>query len=88
MQKQPLYLRFKDQEEAELALSTCAHPVEIDIIGHIYNDNGVYSDEGECITSPTMKDGWHVNLLAPLDCTDYDAYTTPVKSPARIWAGF
>ena len=84
----PLYLRFDTKEAAEEALINCSHPHEIDVIGEIYNDDSEYSDDGECIKQPTKKQGWHVNLLVPDDCTDYDNHAHNVVTPVRVWAGF
>ena len=33
----------------------------VDVIGTIYNDDGVYDEEGNEITPPTAVDGFHVN---------------------------
>ena len=49
--------------------STPSAPGDIDIVGEIYNNDGVYSDpdpetgEIAVISQPTKKDGWHINLV-------------------------
>jgi hypothetical protein len=37
---------------------------DVDVVGEIWNDDGVYDEETfEVITPPTKKDGYHVNLI-------------------------
>ena len=41
---------------------------DIDIIGDIWNDDGVYDEDSETgeitvVTPPTKKDGYHVNII-------------------------
>lgn len=36
---------------------------DISIVGTIYNDDAVFDDDGNVVTPPTAKPGWHVNVL-------------------------
>ena len=63
------------------------HDWAIDVVGVIYNDDGVYSDEGEVITPPTPMDGWHVNYKAATLPSDLEAYVVTPNSPHRKFAG-
>ena len=74
---------------------TPSAPGDVNIVGEIYNNDGVYSDpdpttgEITLISSPTLKDGWHVNLilvggLPPL----LVQYTIFPLTPNRKFAGF
>ena len=63
------------------------HDWAIDVVGVIYNDDGVYSDEGEVITPPTPMDGWHVNYKAATLPSELEAYEVTPNSPHRKFAG-
>jgi len=62
------------------------HEWAVDNIGTIYNNDGVYSDEGEVVTPPTPMDGWHVNFKGTLP-DGWDAYVVTPNTPYRIFAG-
>jgi hypothetical protein len=62
------------------------HDYSMDIVGVIYNDDGVYNDEGEVITPPTPIDGWHVNFKGTLP-DGWDANLVTPNTPYRIFAG-
>ena len=63
------------------------HDWAVDVVGVIYNDNAVYSDEGELITPPTPMDGWHVNYKAATLPSELEAYVVTPNSPHRKFAG-
>ena len=63
------------------------HDWAVDDVGVIYNDDGVYSDDGEVITPPTPMDGWHVNYKAATLPSDLEAYVVTPNSPHRKFAG-
>jgi hypothetical protein len=63
------------------------HDWAIDVVGVIYNDDGVYSDDGEVITPPTPMDGWHVNYKAATLPSELEAYVVTPNSPHRKFAG-
>jgi len=63
------------------------HDWAVDDVGVIYNDDGVYSDDGEVITPPTPMDGWHVNYKAETLPSDLEAYVVTPNSPHRKFAG-
>jgi len=57
----------------------------IDVIGALYNDDGVYSEDGETITPATVMTGWHVNYLGALPEGWEEFEVTPVN-PKRVFA--
>ena len=57
----------------------------IDVIGTLYNDDGVYDEEGEEVTAPTPMDGWHVNYLGDLP-EGWETYEVHPEPPKRIFA--
>jgi len=68
-------------------------PGGIDIVGEIYNDDGVYETDEESgeitvISEPTKKDGWHVNIIlaGPFPSTLNPFVVTP-QNPRRKFAG-
>jgi len=96
------YLRFPSQEvweqtatavgvlsvvDGEEQWSYYTHDWAVDDVGVIYNDDGVYSDDGEVITPPTPMDGWHVNYKAATLPSDLEAYVVTPNSPHRKFAG-
>ena len=67
--------------------SCYTHDYSMDIVGVIYNDDGVYNEEtGEVITPPTPMDGWHVNFKGTLP-DGWDANLVTPNTPYRIFAG-
>ena len=66
---------------------TCyTHNHSMDIVGVIYNDDGVYDDEGEVVTPPTPVTGWHVNFKGTLP-DGWSANVVTPTTPYRIFAG-
>ena len=73
------YLRFTDEAEQEAAFAAAGIVApegeslppdfhwpdlgDISVIGLIYNDDAVIDSEGNIVTPPTAKPGWHVNIL-------------------------
>ena len=75
------------EQPEQPAYYTCySHDHAMDIVGVIYNDDGVYDDEGEVITPCTPMDGWHVNFKGTLPDGWPDNLVTPT-TPYRIFAG-
>jgi hypothetical protein len=60
----------------------------IDIIGTIYNLDGIYDGEGNVIQEATKKDGWHVNvrLTQSEDGSVLEPFAVEPKQPRRVWA--
>ena len=96
------YLRFPSQDvwkqaatavgvlsvvDGEEQWSYYTHDWAVDDVGVIYNDDGVYSDDGEVITPPTPMDGWHVNYKAATLPSDLEAYVVTPNSLHRKFAG-
>ena len=57
----------------------------IDVIGTLYNDDGVYDEEGEEVSAPTAMAGFHVNYLGDLP-EGWDAYEVTPEEPKRVFA--
>ena len=56
----------------------------IDVIGTLYNDDGVY-DDGEEVSAPTAMAGFHVNYSGDLP-EGWDAYEVTPEQPKRVFA--
>jgi hypothetical protein len=79
------YTASTDEEPGGYSCFT--HDYSMDIVGVIYNDDGVYDpDTGEVITPPTPMDGWHVNFKGTLP-DGWDANLVTPNTPYRIFAG-
>ena len=75
------------EQPEQPAYYTCyTHDHSMDIIGVIYNDDGVYDDEGEVVTPPTPMVGWHVNFKGTLP-EGWDTNVVTPSTPYRIFAG-
>ena len=58
----------------------------IDIIGTIYNDDAVFSEDGEVISEATAKDGYHVNVrVVGEDASALEPFSVIPTQPRRIW---
>ena len=57
----------------------------IDVIGTLYNDDGVYDVTGNEVSPPTAMAGWHVNYLGPLP-EGWGAFEVTPESPKRVFA--
>ena len=57
----------------------------IDVIGTLYNDDGVYDDEGDVVTAPTAMAGFHVNYLGALP-DGWGKHEVTPDSPKRVFA--
>jgi hypothetical protein len=63
------------------------HQHSCDVIGTIYNDDGVYNEEtGEVISEPTPMEGFHVNYIGDLSQELHQYLVTP-ETPNRKFAG-
>lgn len=80
------YVTVTDDEGVESeVLQAYTFDHAIDVIGVLYNDDGVYNEEGEVITPPTPLDGWHVNGLGNLP-QGWSEYEITPEQPKRIFA--
>ena len=65
---------------------------DIDIIGDIWNDDGVYSEDSETgeitvVTPPTKKDGYHVNIILEGALPEALAeFVVEPQNPHRVFA--
>lgn len=78
------YIPATDEEPEYYICYT--HDHSMDIVGVIYNDDGVYNDDGEVVTSPTPMAGWHVNFKGTLP-DGWSANLVTPQTPYRIFAG-
>ena len=63
------------------------HEHSCDVVGIIYNDDGVYDEEtGEVISAPTVMEGFHINFIGELPQELQANLVTPA-SPHRKFAG-
>lgn len=85
-------LTYTDDEENS-HVSTGSHEYSLDIVGVIYNDDGVYETDPETadltvISEPTTVDGYHINMVGDVP-ESFDEYIIdPPNTPARIFAGY
>ena len=80
------YVTVADEEGVESeVLSAYTTDRAIDVIGTLYNDDGIYDEEGEEVTAPTPMDGWHVNYLGDLP-EGWETYEVKPEPPKRIFA--
>tara|TARA_Y100000361_G_scaffold111306_1_gene101427 strand:- start:27 stop:359 length:333 start_codon:yes stop_codon:yes gene_type:complete len=77
------YVTYVETETEELQAYTADRA--IDVIGTLYNDDGVFDEDGEQVTAPTPMDGWHVNYLGDLP-DGWEAYEVNPAPPKRIFA--
>jgi hypothetical protein len=61
------------------------HEWAIDDVGIIYNNDGVYNNDGEVITPPTQMEGWHVNIIGELP-QELNQYLVTPSNPYRVFA--
>jgi hypothetical protein len=88
--KFPTRAHFRTLAEAEGLITeddqliTASHTHSIDEVGTI-TKGGTYDPEGEIITPPTVRNGWHVNYAGePPEA--WDQYLVTPQHPARVWA--
>jgi hypothetical protein len=76
------------EQPEQPAYYTCyTHDHSMDIVGVIYNNDGVYDEEtGEVLTPPTPMPGWHVNFKGTLP-DGWDANLVTPITPYRKFAG-
>ena len=72
------------ETESELLQAYTAERA-IDVIGTLYDDDGVYNEEGEEVSAPTAMAGFHVNYLGDLP-EGWDVYEVTPEQPKRIFA--
>jgi hypothetical protein len=79
----------EEEPEMQEQWAFYTHDYGCDVIGVIYNDDGVYNNEtGEEISPPTVIDGWHVNYAAndlPAELAAANLAPAP-SSPYRVFA--
>ena len=55
------------------------------ILGTLTNNDGVYDEEGEVITAPTILEGFHVNTTEAIEGAD--EYRVSPTVPRVVYAG-
>lgn len=61
---------------------------DVDIVGEIWNSDGVFDEETlEVITPPTKKDGWHVNVILEKELPEVlQEFAVAPRNPYRVFA--
>ena len=77
------YVTDPETESEVLQAYTADHA--IDVIGTLYNDDGVYNEEGEEVSAPTAMAGFHVNYMGELP-EGWGAYEVMPEQPKRVFA--
>ena len=73
--------------EDKTTWSYYTHEHSCDVVGIIYNNDGVYDEEtGEVITEPTAMEGFHVNYCGEYP-EDLEQYLVAPTTPYRKFAG-
>jgi len=77
-----------DPETNQIHFHTPPHTGALDIIGTIYNNDGVYDEEsGEVVTPPTAMEGYHINLILKESLPQIlKSYLVSPKRPYRVFA--
>ena len=81
---------FEDVEQTYYAVR--GQIGDIDIIGDIWNDDGVYSEDSETgeitvVTPPTKKDGYHVNIILEGALPEaLQEFVVEPQNPYRVFA--
>jgi len=85
--EKPKFPRIEDYEGEELKWQYYTHDYSCDVVGTIYNDDGVYNEEtGEPITPPTAMEGFHVNYIGAYP-EEFEQYVVTPATPYRKFAG-
>ena len=89
------YLRtYEDNEEIRTYYTTGDIPGDIDIVGEIWNDDAIYEIGEETeeiieISSPTKKDGWHINIILSSNLPEeLQEFIVEPSTPSRRFAGY
>lgn len=61
--------------------------MQYDEIGLILDNSATYDYEGNELTAPAYKDGWHVNTLEPVEEWEQYRCSPQPTTPYRIYAG-
>ena len=77
-----------DPETNQIHFHTPPHTGALDIIGTIYNNDGVYDEEsGEVVTPPTAMEGYHINIILKESLPQIlKSYLVSPKRPYRVFA--
>ena len=80
------YVTVTDEEGVESeVLQAYTADRAVDVIGTLYNDDGVYDEEGNEVSAPTTMAGFHVNYLGDLP-EGWNAYEVTPEQPKRVFA--
>lgn len=83
------YKRTETIDDETITFYTVTDQVgDIDMVGEIWNDDGVYDEEsGEVITPPTKKDGWHINIILQAGLPEaLQEFAVTPNNPYRVFA--
>jgi hypothetical protein len=87
------YKRTETFDGVEQTFYTVTDQVgDIDIVGEIWNDDGVYEEDSETfeitiVTPPTKMDGWHINIILEESLPEaLQPYIVTPQHPHRVFA--
>ena len=83
------YKRTETFDDQTMTFYTVTDQVgDIDIVGEIWNNDGVYDEETfEVITPPTKKDGWHINIILQAGLpNELQEFVVTPQNPYRVFA--
>jgi hypothetical protein len=82
------YYKFPNKESVP-PLNRWPKEVSVNEVGVILNNNGIYSERGIEIQSPTPIEGWHVNVCyqGQVNLNFVKDYEINVTSPRCKWMG-
>lgn len=80
-------------EDGNSHISTGSHQYSLDIVGVIYNDDGVYETDPETadltvISEPTTVEGYHINMVGNVPESFKEYIINAPNTPTRIFAGY
>ena len=72
-------------EDGTVRILTASHAHALDVVGVITLGGEYDPVTGEVLVSPTVLDGWHVNLIGELP-EGWDTYVVEPANPVRVFA--
>ena len=81
----PVYDEEGSETGTEEVLMAYTANHAIDVIGTLHNNDGVYDEEGELTTPPTVMTGWHVNYQGALP-KGWEEFEVTPEQPKRVFA--
>jgi hypothetical protein len=81
-------ITYLEEKQTRVWYSVPDQVGDVDIVGDIYNNDGVYDEETfEVITPPTKKDGYHINLILAGELPSaLQEFVVSPQNPHRVFA--